>query len=122
MCHPDSARIMVIGTDMHFCYLMRRYVRESDHPLLFATLGEEALDLAQRERPALIVMEAGHPDSRSLQVVRSLKSNQATCQIPIVFCSWLDEDISNRETGADICLRMPVLYSDFLDVLYSLGI
>lgn len=122
MCDSDSASIMVIGADMHFCYLMRRYVRESNHPLVFANLGEEALDLAQQEKPALIVMEAGHPDSQSLQMLRSLKSNQSTFQIPVVFCSWLDEDMSNRETGADICLRMPVLYSDFLAVLCSLGI
>lgn len=122
MRQPDPAMIMVIGTDMHFCYLMRRYVRESDHPLLYATFGEEALHLAQNEKPALIVMESGHPEAQSLQMLKSLKTNQATCQIPIVYCSWLDENMSPRETGADICLRMPVLYSDFLDVLSSLGL
>jgi DNA-binding response OmpR family regulator len=113
---------MVIGTDMHFCYLMGRYVRASDHPILIANLEEEALDLAQREKPALIVLEAGQPGTQSLHMLKSLKSNSATCQIPIVFCSWHDEDLSGRETGADVCLHMPVLYSDFLAVLGSLGI
>jgi len=122
MGHSAPGRIMVIGIDLHFCYLMRRYVRESDHPLLFSAPDEKAFKMAQREKPALIVMEAGQPDTRSRLMLKLLKSNHNTCRIPIVICSWHDEDGSNNETCADIYLRMPVLYSDFLAVLGSLGI
>ncbi len=122
MGHSSLARIMIVGTDLHFCYLMRRYVRESDHPFLFTIPDGETVNLATREKPALIVMEASRPDTQSLQMVKSLKSNLETCHIPIVFCSWHDHGPSSRETGVDICLRMPVLYADFLAVLGSLGI
>lgn len=122
MGYSSLARIMIVGTDLHFCYLMRRYVRESNHPFLFTIPDEETVGLARREKPALIVMEASRPNAQSLQMVKSLKANQETCHIPIVFCSWNDQEPSSRETGVDVCLRMPVLYADFLAVLGSLGI
>jgi len=113
---------MVIGADLHFCYLMRRYVRESAHPLLFSGPDEKALDLAHREKPAVIILEAGLLDARGQQMIRTLKSNQGTCQIPIVMCSWQDEDAQKIEEGADLYLRMPILYGDFLTAINHLGI
>jgi len=117
-----SASIMVIGTDLHFCYLMRRYVRESDHPLLFSGPDEKAFDLAQHEKPAIIVMEAGLHDSRAQQMLTALKTNPCTCEIPVILCSWHDEDLHRLEEGADVYLRMPILYGDFLATLTDLNI
>ena len=117
-----SASILVIGNDLHFCYLMRRYVRESAHPLLFAGPDEKALDLAQREKPATIVLEAGLLDARGRQMLTSLKTNDKTCEIPVIMCSWHDEGAEKPEPGADVYLRMPILYGDFLAALTNLGL
>lgn len=116
-----STSIMVIGTDLHFCYLMQRYVRESDHPLLFAGPDRKALELVLREKPGLIVMEAGLPDADGRQMLKTLKANNGTCHIPVVLCSWHDEE-QRPDESADAYLRMPILYSDFLEVLQDLGI
>ena len=113
---------MVIGTDLHFCYLMRRYVRESAHPLLFAGPDEKALDLALKEQPGLIVLEAGIPDTKGREILRTLKANENTRQIPVVCCSWHEEEFNGPENMADIYLRMPILYADFLAVLSKMGI
>ncbi len=122
MSQRVSASILVIGNDLHFCYLMRRYVRESAHPLLFAGPDEKAVDLAQREKPAIIVLEAGLLDTRGQQMLTTLKMNESTCGIPIVMCSWHDEDPEKLEGGADVYLRMPILYGDFLAALANLGL
>ncbi len=122
MNHFAPASIMVIGTDLHFCYLMRRYVKESDHALLFSAPDEGAVDLAGREKPALIVLEAGPMDAKGLQILKHLKANETTCDIPIVLCSWHDGDPRISSDTADIFLRMPILYGDFLGVLENLGI
>jgi DNA-binding response OmpR family regulator len=113
--------IMVIGSDLHFCYLMRRYVRESAHPLLFAGPDDKALELAQRGKPSMIILEAGLLDARGQQMIRTLKTNHNTCHIPIIMCSWQDEDSQKVEEGADLYLRMPILYGDFLTAINYLG-
>jgi CheY-like chemotaxis protein len=111
------AKIMVVGDDPSFCYLMRRYALKSAHPIVFAYLGEDALALARRENPAAIMLEVGLPGTMGWNVLRLLKANQATCDIPVVLCSWLDEEDCSLEEGADVYLRKPILYEDFLAAL-----
>ena len=91
MDQATSARIMVIGSDSHFSYLMRRYVRTSSHQIILVSLCEDALVLAQREKPAAIVLEADLPDNRGWHTLRALKADQTTGKIPVILCSWLDE-------------------------------
>ena len=122
MTQGISASIMVIGTDLHFCYLMRRYVRESAHPLLFAGPDAQALEMIRQEKPAAIVLEAGLPDAEGRQILKLIKSNPDTCQIPVVLCSWREDDLHDIQETADIYLRMPILYGDFLAILTNLGI
>ena len=82
MNQAASVTIMVVGDDSSFCYLMRRYVGKSAHQILFAYLGEDALALAQREKPAAIVLEVGLPGTMGWDVLRALRADQATCDIP----------------------------------------
>jgi len=118
----SAAKIMVVGDDASFCYLMRRYALKSAHPIVFAYLGEDALALAQRENPAAIVLEVGSPGTMGWSVLRMLRSHQATCHIPVVLCSWLDQEDNSMAEDADVYLRKPILYEDFLAALAAIGI
>lgn len=122
MNQTPPARIMVIGGDSHFSYLMRRYVRTSLHQIIFAHPGQDVLALAQREKPAAIVLEAGIPDSMGWHMLQVLKTNQVTSKIPVILCSWLDDEQRSLEEGADVYLRMPILYEDFEAALSHIGI
>lgn len=117
-----SDTIMIVGDDPSFCYLMRRYVTKSAYNTVFAYLGEEALAMAQQERPAAIVLEVGRPDTLGWRVLRALRENPATRDIPVVLCSWLDEEERGLEEGAGVYLRKPILYEDFVAALASLDI
>ena len=122
MDQAANPRIMVIGDDSHFCYLMRTYVRKSDHQIVFAYLGEDALELAQNEKPAAIVLEVGSSGSAGWLLLKKFKCDQITANIPIVICSWMDEEKRGKDQGASACLRMPILYEDFTKVLSTIGI
>ena len=116
------AKIMVIGDDSHFCYLMRRYVRESSHPLVFAYTHDNFVEMAQQTHPAAIVLEASLPGSASWLALKALNASPAVNYIPIILCSWEDEGVRGVENGADIYLRMPILFNDFLNALARVGI
>jgi response regulator RpfG family c-di-GMP phosphodiesterase len=113
---------MIIGSDLHFTYLLKRYVRESAHPLLFSGLDEKAFDMAAKERPALIILEDCVADSTSREMIRTLKMNLDTKNIPVVLCSWQEVAACSAGTEADVYLRMPILYADFLAILSQMGI
>jgi urea transport system substrate-binding protein len=113
---------MVVGDDSSFCYLMRRYANKSTHRIVFAYSGEEALALAWREKPAVVVLEVGRPGTMGWSVLQALRADQVTRDIPVVLCSWWDEEEQGLEEGADVYLRKPILYEDFLTALADVGI
>lgn len=114
--------VMVIGYDANFCYLLRRYVQKSARQVVFAYLGEEALAMAQRQKPAAIVLEVGLPGTMGWDLLQALKGDHTTSGIPVVLCSWLGEEELGLEDGADAYLQKPILYEDFVAALTGIGV
>ena len=105
--------IMVIGGDSHFSYLMQRYVGTSAHQIVFASLGEDMLAQARCAQPAAIVLHVDPPETIGWHTLRVLKSDQEVGKIPVIVCSWLDEETRCLQLGANYYLHMPILYADF---------
>jgi hypothetical protein len=42
-----------------------------------------------------------------------LKTDPEVGKIPVIVCSWLDEEMRVLAEGADIYLRLPILFADF---------
>ena len=120
MGQAEISSILVIGNNAHFCYLMRRYIRKSMFRPLFSNLGEEALVLAQREKPSAIVLEVDHRGISSRNILRLIKASPDTRDIPVVLCSWQEDTQYALKEGTNACLRMPILYEDFKAALAKL--
>ncbi len=113
--------VMIIGVDSNFTYLMQYYARKSGRQAVVSSPDEEALILAKREKPEVIVLEADLVDAVGWDVLQALKADQATCHIPVVVCSWLDEETGGLSDGVACYLQKPVLYGDFLTALADVG-
>ena len=114
-----APRIMIIGDDSDFSYLMQRYVRQSGCQMLVADLSDDTLASARREKPQAIVLEADSPEARGWEMLRALKADAITCDIPVVVCTWPDERSRSLAEGAADHLRKPVLYDDFMAALVN---
>ena len=64
--------------------LMEMTLRAQNYTLLKATDGEEALDMAARERPDLILMDIRLPKMSGFEVAKKLRENPALSHIPII--------------------------------------
>lgn len=120
MDQTTNNQIMIVGGDSHFLYLMQRYVRRSAYKIISVNLGDDLLALARCEKPVAIVLEVDLPETIGWQVLRALKADPEVGKIPVIVCSWLDEERRGLAEGADIYLRMPILYSDFGATLASI--
>ena len=116
------ASILIIGEDSHFGYLMRSYVRRSAHKSLYSFPEKGVLEIIQKERPVAIILDVDLHAMGGWNLLRTIKSNVDTCQIPVVICSWSDEKERGMLEGASMCLRMPILYGDFLEALNTIGL
>jgi DNA-binding response OmpR family regulator len=115
-----NKRIMIVGRDSHFSYLLQRFVRTSAHRAISVNLGDDVLSLVRYQKPVAIVLEVDTPETVGWHTLRSLKSDSEVRQIPVIVCSWLDESARGLAEGADVYLRMPFLYEEFGAALAAL--
>jgi CheY-like chemotaxis protein len=108
-----NERIMIVGRDSHLAYLLQRFVRTGARQVVAANPSDDVLSLARCEKPVAIVLEVDTPQTVGWQTLRTLKSDPETNGIPVIICSWLDESARGLAAGADVYLRMPILYEDF---------
>jgi DNA-binding response OmpR family regulator len=109
--------ILVIGNDSHFSYLLRRYIRKSEHRPMLANPADNILSKVKLDKPAAIIIEVDQPGSTGWLALRAIKGCSETAHIPIVVCSWRDERNTENDVAADIFLQMPILYDDFVSAL-----
>lgn len=117
-----QARIMVVGGDSHFAYLIRRYILMSSHQIVLASLSDDIPTLVRSEKPSAIVLEVNPSDSTGWEALRLLKKNSVTCAIPVLLCSWMDAKQCALDEGANVFLQMPMMYEDFVSALEAIGI
>lgn len=120
MAHIRKPSILVVGGDSHFYYLMRRYIRMSAHRILFA--HQDALEIARQEKPAAVILDVAVPGIATLKLLTQLRADPCTYNIPVILCSWFEQDNSFLEHGANAILQMPILYEDFKSALFRVGV
>lgn len=88
---------------------LTRLLRPDFH-VLTATDGEQALALATRERPSLIISDVMMPRMDGYQLLRKLRSAEETAHIPIILLtakSAVAHKIQGLDEGADDYLSKP---------------
>ena len=67
--------------------LLGTLLGQAGHLVLEAASGEEALVLAQAERPDLVITDILMPTMNGYELVRRLRSRSDTDAIPVIFCT-----------------------------------
>ncbi len=100
--------------------LFAAMISAQGYDVLQAANGAQALDVARRRHPDLIVMDLQLPDISGLQVTQELKAAVDTREIPIVattaFTSPSDE-AEIRASGCDAFMAKPIAISEFLELI-----
>jgi diguanylate cyclase (GGDEF)-like protein len=69
-----------------------------EHEVLCATNGAEALEIAARVRPDLILLDILMPEMDGYEVIRRLRADPGTTQIPVIFVTAMGEE-ADEEVG-----------------------
>ena len=94
-----SARILVVDDLEANRRLLEAKLTGEYYDVLMARRGEEAVQLAKRERPDLILMDVMMPGGiDGFEACRRLKAQPETRHIPVIICTTLD-DQGNRNRG-----------------------
>jgi CheY-like chemotaxis protein len=112
-----QTRVLVIDDNQGTLQLFERYLTPHHYEVRKAQGGSEALSMVAENLPDLIILDVMMPTMDGWQVLRSLKQNSSTANIPIIVCSVLKEPELAISLGAGAYLKKPV---DRLELLATL--
>ena len=79
--------ILVVEDTPNLLELLEVTLRFKGYPVVGATNGEEALEIVQKVRPALVITDILMPKMDGYALVYHLRKNPPTSQIPVIFIS-----------------------------------
>ncbi len=106
-----NEKILIVEDNPQNMRLIEMALRTNGYTLLKATDGEEAMDIATRELPDLVIMDIQLPKLSGLEVTRKLKETPAFSHIPIIgVTAYAMKGDKERviESGCDAYLSKPI--------------
>lgn len=103
-------RVLVIDDERDIVDLVRYNLNKNGYEALVATDGQQALQIASRELPDLIILDLMLPGLHGTEVARRLKADPRTAHIPIVMLTAKGEEtdiVVGLTLGADDYVTKP---------------
>ena len=112
--------ILVVEDDDLDMKLFHDLLSENGYRILQTRDGREALELARRHQPDLILMDIQLPEVSGLEVVALMKQDDGVKQIPVVAVTafmgdWPEEAMEGA--GYAACIAKPISIAGFLDAI-----
>jgi DNA-binding response OmpR family regulator len=103
-----SKKVLVVEDDDDIANLIRLHLAGDGREVLIAQRGNEALEMARRERPDLITLDVLLPDADGFGVLERLKSDPVTRGIPVIVVSILQDRDDGLRLGAVDYITKPI--------------
>lgn len=87
----DMSTILIIEDEPFLLEMYKKKFLEEGYRVITATNGDPGIELAKKTSPDLILLDIVMPDKDGYEVLKDLKHNTATSQIPILVFSNLGQ-------------------------------
>jgi CheY-like chemotaxis protein len=116
---PGKKVVLAIDDDEGVVTLLKRYLETDGYQVVGVTESLHASQMAERLAPDLtaITLDVVMPNSDGWQVLRELKQNPQTKDLPVILCSIVEGVEQGLELGAAACLRKPITRDELLTAL-----
>jgi len=118
-------KVLVVDDEVHIVHVVAIKLRNNGYEVISADNGEEAYELACREKPDIIVTDYQMPVMTGLKLVEKLRQYEETQDIPVIMLtarSFAIPKEQQEELRISDCLSKPFSPKELLgnieDVLY----
>ncbi|HEV8630214.1 MAG TPA: response regulator, partial [Thermoanaerobaculia bacterium] len=117
---PGEDQVLVVEDDPTVYEVIARHLGEGGWVPLRARTGDDALKLARHLRPVAVTLDLVLPGTDGLAVLRELRADRVTRDIPVIIISVLDNRELGLTLGADEYFVKPVDRDELLRRLAEL--
>jgi CheY-like chemotaxis protein len=120
---PVKKTVMIVEDFEDNRFMMKRLLEMSGYAVLEAVNGEEAVDLAVKEQPSLILMDLSLPLLDGLAATRRIRGYSGLRDVPIVAVSAHDTSDFHAEALAAGCndyVTKPIDFDQLEELLRKL--
>lgn len=110
MSVADRPSVLVVDDEPANLKVLKLVLQEQ-YRLIFARSGEEALSIAKREQPDLILLDVMMPGMTGFDVCQQLKADKSLARIPVIFVTALKDEVDETrgfDLGAVDYITKPV--------------
>ena len=111
------ARILVADDEPHILKALDFKLKSLGHTIISAVDGGEALKIATEERPDLVLLDVMMPVMDGFQVLRTLKSQEETKNIPVIMLTARSQGkdiVAGLEDGAADYVTKPFNFAELI--------
>lgn len=116
----NKPKILIVEDDINNLELFSDIINIAGYECIYALNGEEALGIAKREKPDLILLDIQLPGLDGMEVKRFLKSSDETKDIKVIaltaYAMKGDKEMFLNE-GFDGYISKPVKMKEFLEAI-----
>ena len=118
-----NKKVLIVDDEPAVRQLLRK-ILSKDYTVLEAQNGEEAVNMAQSQKPDVILMDMMMPKIDGLTACYAIKTNQITRGIPVVMLTAIDYELNKKLSkeimGADGYITKPFNSQDLLKTIRKL--
>ncbi|QXK92062.1 response regulator [Neoehrlichia mikurensis] len=107
-----TARILIVDDLIANIKLLQAKLTQEYYDVIVAMSGAEAINVAKKKHPDLILLDVMMPDMDGYETCKKLKADPSITYIPIVMITALDNTSENKvngiNAGADDFLTKPI--------------
>ena len=119
----DVKKVLVVDDSPTALKLMSEPFVQNGYGVVTATDGEQALQMAADERPALVVLDVIMPKMNGFQVCRKIKTHDTLKKIKVIMLTSKNQESDKfwgEKQGADAYMTKPFDSEELLNLARSL--
>jgi len=113
------ANILFVDDDEFMLETYEKIISLFGHQAILAETAEVAFERIEKQQPDMIVLDNHLPDVEGIDVLKALRSNPSTANVPVVMISASSDMIAMqaKSAGAQYFLSKPFFPEDLIEIL-----
>lgn len=109
--NTQSKKILIVDDEPDIIEFLQYNLKKEGFSVVSANDGNQAITVAEKEKPDLIILDIMMPEMDGVETCRLLRSRQEFASIPVAFLTARDEDFSQiaaLDVGGDDYITKPI--------------